>query len=245
MDAALVVAFGAAGAAAGWAAPQLAARVAEPRYGPGSDAYDPEDEALGLLSGFGGAPLRIASTALLAAGAAGLALRYGRVAPVAVAVLLAVAIAVACIVDLRYLRLPDVLTLGSAAGAAVAVAVVTPTMGLPGGAVRTALTAAAIGAVAFAGFLLVVSVAFQLVTRRSGMGLGDVKLALPLGLVLGWFGGSGFDAVAMVIWAAMAGNLLGIVGGLVVTRLRPGREFPFGPFLALGWLVVLVVQPLR
>jgi prepilin signal peptidase PulO-like enzyme (type II secretory pathway) len=42
-----------------------------------------------------------------------------------------------------------------------------------------------------------------------------------------------------VVSVLVAGNLLGVVGGLLLTRRRPQQAFPFGPFLLLGWLGVV------
>ena len=77
------------------------------------------------------------------------------------------------------------------------------------------------------------------------MGLGDVKLALSLGAPAGWLGGTFVDPAAiggtqLVIYAALLGNLLGALGGLVLLR-RFDREFPFGPALVAGWVVVVAL----
>lgn len=80
-------------------------------------------------------------------------------------------------------------------------------------------------------FLLVFVLAYP-----RGMGMGDVKLAGVLGLYLG-------RSVPVAILAAV---LLGtIVGGAVMARVgvTEGRKtaVPFGPFLAIGGLVALLV----
>jgi prepilin signal peptidase PulO-like enzyme (type II secretory pathway) len=41
-----------------------------------------------------------------------------------------------------------------------------------------------------------------------------------------------------VVFAALLGNLLGAVGGLLLLR-KFDREFPFGPALVAGWTVVV------
>jgi prepilin signal peptidase PulO-like enzyme (type II secretory pathway) len=43
-----------------------------------------------------------------------------------------------------------------------------------------------------------------------------------------------------VIYAALLGNLLGAVVGILATR-RIDREFPFGPALVGGWVVVVLL----
>jgi leader peptidase (prepilin peptidase) / N-methyltransferase len=83
------------------------------------------------------------------------------------------------------------------------------------------------GAGAF-GVLLALALAYP-----AGLGMGDVKLALFLGLGLG----------RSVITAMLLGCLsAGIAGVLVLARYGlAGRKIalPFGPFLALGAIVVL------
>ena len=78
--------------------------------------------------------------------------------------------------------------------------------------------------------------------RPKGMGFGDVKFALVCGLVLGW---CGLADVALGLWA---GFLLGAVIGVVVMVVRKGGRktaIPFGPFMAAGTLLqVLVGHPL-
>lgn len=75
--------------------------------------------------------------------------------------------------------------------------------------------------------------------RSAGMGFGDVRLAAPVGLVLGW---QGWGAVAIGLWSSF---LSFAVPALVVVLARRDRtllkrSFPFGPFMVLGTLVGLV-----
>lgn len=96
-----------------------------------------------------------------------------------------------------------------------------------------ALAAAAVAA----GVLLALAL-----VSAGGMGLGDVKFALVLGLALGWLG-----------WEAVVAGLLGafLLGGvaalaaLLVLRADRRTQIPFGPWLALGAiLAVLAAAPL-
>jgi leader peptidase (prepilin peptidase)/N-methyltransferase len=75
--------------------------------------------------------------------------------------------------------------------------------------------------------------------RSAGMGFGDVRLAAPVGLVLGW---TGWGALAIGLWASF---LLFVLPALVVILARRDRSllkrsFPFGPFMVGGALVGLV-----
>ncbi|HEX2032040.1 MAG TPA: prepilin peptidase [Actinomycetota bacterium] len=92
-----------------------------------------------------------------------------------------------------------------------------------------------IGMAAYGGILLVIA----LIVPR-GMGMGDVKLAALIGLVLGALG-LGYVGVA-----AFLGVVAGGVGGLVaMAALGYGRkqQMPFGPFLAGGAVVAALAAP--
>src|SRR5690606_5630333 len=91
---------------------------------------------------------------------------------------------------------------------------------------------AGVGALVYFVLLLIPHLAYP-----RGMGFGDVKLALLMGLFLGWLGWESGEEVLgplrLVLYALMLGCVLGVVFGLVhaaVTRRR--GEFPFGPALA-------------
>jgi leader peptidase (prepilin peptidase) / N-methyltransferase len=92
------------------------------------------------------------------------------------------------------------------------------------------------GGVAWA-LLLVV----HLISPR-GMGFGDVRLSFVLGLYLGWLG-AGHVALGLFL-GFLLGSVVGIA--LVIVRRRSRKEaIPFGPFLAAGaMLAVLVGEPL-
>ncbi len=71
----------------------------------------------------------------------------------------------------------------------------------------------------------------------SGMGMGDVKFAAPLGLALGWFG--------WTVWfvGVFAGFVIGGVVGLVALLLRRVTlrgSIPFGPSMLAGAIVALL-----
>jgi leader peptidase (prepilin peptidase)/N-methyltransferase len=86
-----------------------------------------------------------------------------------------------------------------------------------------------IAGAAAGGFLLAAVLAYP-----AGMGMGDVKLAAVMGLVLG-------RAVAPAMFVALISGTL--VGAVVMARkgVHEGRKtrIPFGPFLALGSVVGL------
>lgn len=78
------------------------------------------------------------------------------------------------------------------------------------------------------GVLLAVAGGYYLLTRREGMGLGDVKLLAAIGAFLGW------EAVLFTVFVS---SLVGSSVGLSLMACRGSGmklEVPFGPFLALG-----------
>lgn len=70
---------------------------------------------------------------------------------------------------------------------------------------------------------------------HGGMGWGDVKLAA----VLGWWLGTGGVFICLYI-AFMLGGLYGL-GLLVCRRFQKDMVVPFGPFLAVGGILALVL----
>jgi prepilin signal peptidase PulO-like enzyme (type II secretory pathway) len=85
-----------------------------------------------------------------------------------------------------------------------------------------------VGAAVAAGFLWLL----VLVTRGKGMGMGDVKLALPLGFLFGWP-----DMLFLVAFAFVIGALVG-VGYIFAGKKTMASSVPFGPFLAIGAAIV-------
>jgi len=136
--------------------------------------------------------------------------------------LIAVLVPVA-LIDYDHRIIPNKLTL-PAAIVAVAIGLATHPAGVP----EQLISGTAAG-----GFLLVFALAYP-----KGMGMGDVKLAAVLGLFLG-------RSVAV---AVLSGVLIGaVVGAVVMARVgvSAGRKtaVPFGPFLALGGVIALLVGP--
>ncbi len=86
----------------------------------------------------------------------------------------------------------------------------------------------AIGAVGLAGFLFVAALAYP-----GGMGMGDVKLALLIGALLGK---TAPVAMMIALFAALMPSL--ILFARHGTRARK-MAIPFGPFLALGAVIAL------
>jgi leader peptidase (prepilin peptidase)/N-methyltransferase len=75
--------------------------------------------------------------------------------------------------------------------------------------------------------------------RSAGMGFGDVRLAAPVGLVLGW---ASWGALAIGLWTGFIAFAVPALGLAIVRRDRGmlKKSFPFGPFMVIGALVGLV-----
>jgi leader peptidase (prepilin peptidase) / N-methyltransferase len=152
-------------------------------------------------------------TALLVAGSV---LAFGLTADAAVAALFCVALVAVSATDLEHRIIPNKIVLPAAVIVLVA---------------QTALHPSpewALCALGASGFLFVAALAYP-----AGMGMGDVKLALLMGAMLG-------RTVGVALMLGMIAALLpGIV--LLAKHGQKARKMgiPFGPFLALGSVVAL------
>lgn len=84
------------------------------------------------------------------------------------------------------------------------------------------------------GVLLFVILFLIAIASRGGMGGGDIKLALAIGLALGWQSG----LIALLV-SFFGGGLISV--GILLFSRKGGRktEVPFGPFLAVGAVVAM------
>lgn len=134
------------------------------------------------------------------------------------------------IIDLRAHRLPNLLTLSAYPIAAALLVLPAAAAGTVEGLIRAALG----GAVLFAFYLVLHLV------NPAGMGMGDVKLAGPMGALLGWLAWS-----VLLVGGFLGFAFGGLVGlGLLVSG-RAGRHtaLPFGPFMLAGaWVAILASE---
>ncbi len=136
------------------------------------------------------------------------------------------------VIDLELYLLPNKITYPSILASLVilpALAVVAAEN--PAGAIWGAV----IGGLGYSGFLGVTLVAYALIVRKEGMGLGDVKLAVLLGLWIGYL------HPILTLYALIAASLIGVVvgGGLLLVR-KESRHYAFGPWLALGAVLTIL-----
>jgi leader peptidase (prepilin peptidase)/N-methyltransferase len=90
------------------------------------------------------------------------------------------------------------------------------------------------GIIAGGGSLLLIALTYEFVTKKEGMGGGDIKLLAMLGAFLGW------QAIFPVIFiSSMVGTAVGIP--LMLWRKADSKlALPFGPFLAFGAMFYLI-----
>jgi leader peptidase (prepilin peptidase)/N-methyltransferase len=141
------------------------------------------------------------------------------------AALLAVALG---LVDVAVHRLPDRLIVTALAGTLAMLGIATVTAS----AYSRLLIAVACGLAAGVVYFVIVFAA------PGGMGLGDAKLAVLVGLTAGWFGvrAAVFAIVAGVVYAG-----LGAIALLVMRRATRGDRLAYGPFMLLGALTAIVL----
>jgi leader peptidase (prepilin peptidase)/N-methyltransferase len=148
-------------------------------------------------------------------------LEYGLDEDAILGVVLVLLLVPITLIDLDHRIIPNKLTLLGAVLAPAILAFTAP----------DAIPEHLIAAAAAGGFFLLTALAYP-----RGMGMGDVKLAFVLGLFLGR------EVVPALFVAFLVGTL---VGAAIMARKgsAEGRKtaVPFGPFLALGAVVALLV----
>jgi leader peptidase (prepilin peptidase)/N-methyltransferase len=101
------------------------------------------------------------------------------------------------------------------------------------GAVNMATLDSLLGIFIGGGLLYVVAVLFYWVTKKEGMGGGDIKLLAMIGAFLGWS-----STVFTILVSSLVGSIVGVI--LMVAKGADSKyAIPFGPFLSLGAVVYL------
>lgn len=139
-------------------------------------------------------------------------------------------------IDIAYRIIPDSLTYGGIL-ASPFISAVCPVLhpALPGlhDPHLSGFVSAILGMLVGAGSLYCIGIVGKVIFRKEAMGFGDVKLMALVGGFLGW------DAVLLIFLIAC---LLGTVFGLVSLLVTKDHYIPFGPYLAIGTLVVLLAK---
>lgn len=95
------------------------------------------------------------------------------------------------------------------------------------------LVSSVFGIIIGGGSLYVTGVLGKLVFRKEAMGFGDVMLMAFVGGFLGW------DAAIIIFFLAC---LIGTVFGIINIIITKDHYLPFGPYLAIGTLIVFLFK---
>ncbi|HPA14561.1 MAG TPA: prepilin peptidase [Desulfobacterales bacterium] len=130
-------------------------------------------------------------------------------------------------IDIDHTMIPDIITLPGIPIGFLA------SMVLPSMKVIDSL----LGILAGGGILYFVGWAYHLITKKEGMGGGDIKLLAMIGAFLGWKG---------VIFTVFIASTVGAATGILI-MLRVNKDMklaiPFGPFLSLGAIAYVFFGP--
>jgi leader peptidase (prepilin peptidase)/N-methyltransferase len=147
-------------------------------------------------------------------------------AAVVVAPFLGLMLAVA-VIDARWRIVPNRIVYPALAAFAAAI-----TVGhLTGGGVD--ILSGLLGVLVYGGPMFLVALAVP-----GGMGMGDVKLAALIGLVLGSLG---LSLVGVAAFLGIVGGGIAAVVAMTILRWGRKRQMPFGPFLAAGGVLAALV----
>lgn len=94
-----------------------------------------------------------------------------------------------------------------------------------------------IGAVGLGLGILLISLIGNILFKKESMGMGDVKYAALIGLLLGWQNG------LLAVFLAFLSSAILILILLPLGKISFGQRIPFGPFLSLGTIIALLWGP--
>jgi len=91
-----------------------------------------------------------------------------------------------------------------------------------------------LGAVIPSGFLLLVAIFGYFAYKGEAMGMGDVKILIPIGLFLG------LELSVLALFLSMfVGGITGLI--LIITGIKDRKsQIPFGPFIVIGSLISIL-----
>lgn len=128
------------------------------------------------------------------------------------------ALIVITFIDIDHKIIPDVITLPG-----IPLFFLT-SMAMPGIDMKKSL----IGILAGGGSLFIIAMIYNLITKKEGMGGGDIKLLAMIGALLGWKG---------VFFTIFLSSVIGSTAGFIIMlKTQKGIKIavPFGPFLSIG-----------
>jgi len=159
--------------------------------------------------------------------AVSIGIRYGISLEGFIFFLFAAALLTVTFIDIDHQMIPDRITLPGILGGLAAAAV------LP----EMRLIDSLLGILAGGGVLLAVALLYHAITRKEGMGGGDIKLLAMIGAMTGWTG---------VLFTVFIASVFGaLVGAMIMLKTETGLKtaVPFGPFLSLGALAYVYTGP--
>lgn len=148
-------------------------------------------------------------------------LKFGVSLSFLVLVLFSSALVVITFIDLEHQIIPDEISLSG-----IVIGFLTSFF-IPGFTWTNSLSGILLGG----GSLLFVAYAYQWLTKKDGMGGGDIKLLAMMGAFLGW------KSIPFIIFIS---SLLGSVIGITIMLIQKKDSkfaIPFGPYLAFGALL--------
>lgn len=148
---------------------------------------------------------------------------FGMTIKFAVYVLFELMLVVVIFVDLEHMIIPDEVSVGGVV------------LGFLFSFFRNDLTwtDSLLGIIAGGGILLLIIKAYFLLTKKEGMGGGDVKLLAMIGAFLG------YKSIFFVIFiSSMIGTVVGIPLMLLKSK-KSGYAIPFGPFLSVAAVIYI------
>jgi leader peptidase (prepilin peptidase) / N-methyltransferase len=144
---------------------------------------------------------------------------------------------VATVIDLEFRIIPNRLTLRLPFVLIVLVMAAAAYEGI-----GTDLRRGVIAGIAVPGAMFVLSEAFRLLRGQPGIGMGDIKLAISIGLMVGYLGG--LELVVFAYGTILSAVIIA-VGLMLAGRAKLASRIPFGPYLAIGaMLPILAGDPL-
>lgn len=94
----------------------------------------------------------------------------------------------------------------------------------------------ALGILAGGGSLFIVALTYYLLTKKEGMGGGDIKLLAMIGAIIGWKG---------ILFTVFIASAVGTLAGLLMmlsTKSNMKMAVPFGPFLSIGAIIYIFFE---
>ena len=83
------------------------------------------------------------------------------------------------------------------------------------------------------GVMFLIKLFGDFIFKTESMGGGDIKLLFFLGVILGW---------PQALLSIFLGSIIGLPISLIVLKIKNTNIIPFGPFLALGAIIILLTQ---